>query len=85
LIADQDIVFARFIELQGEERIVEAVAFEGVDPTSAVTMTLTVTMKPVTGGTKVTFLAEHVPEGGREKGCVADMESVLKKLSNLLE
>ena len=42
-------------------------------------------MKPVAGGTKVTFLAVDVPSGISEGDHVAGMESALKKLANLLE
>ncbi len=83
--ADADIVLARFVELEAEERIVEAINFESTEPTLGGTMRLTTTMKPVTGGTKVTFLAEEVPSGINEEDHVAGMESALKNLANLLE
>ncbi|MDF0490162.1 SRPBCC domain-containing protein [Sphingomonas sp. H39-1-10] len=83
--ADTNIVVARFVELEAEERIVEAISFESAEPAFGGTMRLTTTMKPVTGGTKVTFLAEEVPPGINDSDHVAGMESVLKNLANLLE
>ncbi|WP_165324933.1 SRPBCC domain-containing protein [Rhizorhabdus phycosphaerae] len=80
-----DIVEARFVELFPDEKIVESARFESDDPRFAGTMTLTTMMKPVTGGTKVTFLAENVPSGISEADHVMGMESALKSLANLLE
>jgi uncharacterized protein YndB with AHSA1/START domain len=80
-----DIVEASFVELLPDEKIVETVRFESDDPRFAGTMTVTTMLKPVTGGTKVTSLAENVPPGIRETDHVAGMESTLKNLANLLE
>ncbi|WP_019831841.1 SRPBCC domain-containing protein [Sphingomonas sp. PR090111-T3T-6A] len=82
---DSDIVLARFEALDAEERIIETIVFESSDPAFSGTMRLTTTLKPVTGGTKVTFLAEDVPAGISEADHVAGMESALKNLANLLE
>lgn len=82
---DCDIVLARFEALDAEERIVEAIRFESTHPSFGGTMLLTTTMKPVNGGTKVTFLAEEVPAGIGAADHVVGMESALKNLANLLE
>ncbi|MDF0490072.1 SRPBCC domain-containing protein [Sphingomonas sp. H39-1-10] len=81
----RDVVHARFLEIYPEERIVEAITFETDYPAFSGTMTLTTTMRPVTGGTKVTFLAENVPEGIAQEDHLKGMESTLKNLANLLE
>lgn len=83
--ANSDVVQARFVEIEPDERIVEAIDFESNDPDFAGTMTFTSTMRPVTGGTKVTFLAENVPAGVTEEDHRKGMESALKNLANLLE
>ena len=80
-----DIVEASFVELFPDEKIVETAQFESDDPRFTGTMTLTTTMKPVAGGTKVTFVAENVPSGISEADHVMGMESTLKSLANLLE
>jgi uncharacterized protein YndB with AHSA1/START domain len=80
-----DIVEASFVELFPDERIIETAKFESDDPRFAGPMTLTTNLKPVAGGTKVTFLAENVPSGISEADHVTGMESTLKSLANLLE
>ena len=83
--ADSDTILARFLEIDADQQIVEAIAFDSDDPAFAGTMTLTTTMKPVQGGTKVTFLAENVPMGISADDHRKGMESSLKNLANLLE
>ncbi|PJG47129.1 ATPase [Sphingobium sp. LB126] len=83
--AERDVVLSRFIEIYPEERIVESISFETKDPAFSGTMTLTTTMRPVTGGTKVTFLAENVPVGIAEADHLKGMDSTLRNLANLLE
>jgi uncharacterized protein YndB with AHSA1/START domain len=83
--ADADICEGRFIELLPDAKIIEAVRFESEDPAFAGTMTVTTTLTPVTGGTKVSFCAENVPAGISEAEHRAGMESTLKNLANLLE
>jgi uncharacterized protein YndB with AHSA1/START domain len=80
-----DVVNVRFVELDPETRIVEAITFESDDPAFTGTMTLTTTMATVNGGTKVSFMAENVPHGISEEDHRKGMESSLKKLANLLE
>jgi uncharacterized protein YndB with AHSA1/START domain len=82
---DADIFEGRFIELLPDAQIVEAVSFETADPAFAGTMTVTTTLTPVAGGTKVAFRAENVPAGISEADHRAGMESTLKNLANLLE
>ena len=83
--ADSDIVEARFVELLPDEQIVEAVQFDSEDSRFAGTMTITTTLKPVAGGTKITFTADDVPSGIAEDDHRAGMQSALKNLANLLE
>lgn len=83
--ADRDVAHARFQEIEPDERIVEAISFESSDPDFAGTMTLTMTLRPVTGGTKVSFVAGNVPPGIKLEDHRKGMESSLKNLANLLE
>ena len=83
--ADRDIVRGSFVELLPDERIVETVMFEGNDPRFAGEMTITTTLSPVTGGTKVSFLAENVPPGISEADHKVGMNATLKNLADLLE
>jgi uncharacterized protein YndB with AHSA1/START domain len=80
-----DIFQGTFVELIPDEKIVEAVEFESEDPKYQGTMTITTTLVPVQGGTKVSFLAENVPPGISEADHKAGMDSTLKKLANFLE
>ena len=83
--ADSDVIEARFVELVPDEMIVEAVRFEGDDPRFTGAMTITTTLVAVNGGTKVTFVADHVPAGISAADHKTGMESALKNLANLLE
>ena len=82
---DADIFTGRFIELVPDEKIVEAVQFESADPAFAGTMTITTLLSAVRNGTKVTFVAEHVPPGISAADHKLGMDSSLKNLANLLE
>src|SRR5687768_13908775 len=59
----EDMVQARFVELERPRRIVEAVTFVTDDPELAGEMTMTVTLEAGPGGTEVTLLFEHLPPG----------------------
>ncbi len=83
--AATDVVNVRFVELDPESRIVEAIAFESDDPVFGGSMTLTTTLTVVNGGTKVSFVAENVPPGINEEDHRRGMESSLKNLASLLE
>jgi len=74
-----------FIELVAEDRIVEDVDFESADSAFAGTMRLTTSMTPVTGGTKVTIVADNVPPGIDEDDHREGMNATLKQLANFLE
>ncbi|MBZ9648124.1 SRPBCC family protein [Sphingobium sp. 3R8] len=82
---DADVFTGRFIELVPDEKIVEAVQFESADPAFAGTMTITTLLSAVRDGTKVTFVAEHVPPGISAADHTLGMDSSLKNLANLLE
>ena len=83
--ADSDVIKGRFDELLPDERVVEAVVFQSDDPRFAGEMTITTTLSPVTGGTKVSFVAENVPPGISEADHKAGMAASLKNLADLVE
>lgn len=83
--ADSDLIRGRFVDLVPDERLVEAVEFEDTAPAFAGMMTITTTLLPVTGGTKVMFVAANVPPGITAADHKAGMASTLKNLANLLE
>lgn len=82
---DADRFEGRFVELLPDEKIVETVEFESDDPAFAGTMTITTTLSTVTGGTKVTFLAENTPAGISAADHKAGMDSTLKNLATFIE
>jgi uncharacterized protein YndB with AHSA1/START domain len=63
----------RFAKLVPSEKIVWATQFDSADPAFAGEMTITTTLAPEGGGTRVTMLCENVPPGiwleDNEAGC----------------
>ena len=76
-----DVFQGRFLELTPDRRIVELIEFESGDPAFAGAMTVTTTLVPVPGGTKVTFLCENVPVGIQPGDHYKGMMSTLKNLA----
>ena len=83
--AHEDVFEGRFVELKPNEQIVEAVDFESDDPAFSGTMTMTTLLKAVPGGTKVTFIAEDVPEGIKPHEHYEGMTSSLHNLAKYTE
>lgn len=82
---DADVVKARFLELEPNARVVEAVDFESDDPAFAGTMTMTWTLTPTAGGTEVAVMAEDVPDGISAEDHRAGMRSSLVNLAAFVE
>jgi uncharacterized protein YndB with AHSA1/START domain len=61
--ADSDVVDVRFAALAPPTRLVQEVDFTSEDPSFAGTMTMTWSMTPVPGGSKVTIRCDDVPPG----------------------
>lgn len=78
--ADADVVAGRFVELVPGERVVQEVAFASDDPAFAGTMTMTWTLTPVAGGTRVWIRCENVPPGIRKEDHDAGLASSLAHL-----
>jgi uncharacterized protein YndB with AHSA1/START domain len=83
--ADSDVVEARFVELEPDVRVVQAVQFESGDPAYAGTMTMTWALEPVDPGTtRVEFRAEEAPPGISAEDHEAGLASSLENLANYL-
>jgi uncharacterized protein YndB with AHSA1/START domain len=80
-----DVVEARFVEVVDGARVVQAVDFASDDPAFAGTMTMTWAVEPVEGGTRVTIVAEDVPEGITAADHAAGMAASLAGLAAHLE
>lgn len=80
-----DVVRGRFLQLVPDERVVELVEFESDDPAFDGTMTITTTLAPVSGGTRVTVLCENVPPGIKHSDHEAGMTSTLANLADFTE
>jgi hypothetical protein len=61
------------------------VVFESGDPSFAGEMTITTTLVPVSGGTKVIFTAKNVPAGIRPEDHYKGMMSTLENLADFTQ
>ncbi|MEO3757754.1 SRPBCC family protein [Mycobacterium sp. B14F4] len=82
--ADTDVVEARFVEIEPDDRVVQAVDFASKDPSFGGTMTMTWTVSRVDGGTRVEFRADDVPPGVSAKDHEDGMNSSLQNLAAYL-
>ena len=83
--ADSDIVEARFVDIVPRERVVQAVDFVSDDPAYAGTMVMTWEVTAVDAGTRVSIVAEDVPDGISAEDHAAELYSSLTKLAAYLE
>ena len=83
--ADSDIVEARFVDIVPGERVVQAVDFVSDDPAYAGTMIMTWEVTAADAGTRVTIVAEDVPDGISAEDHAAGLDSSLTKLAAYLE
>jgi uncharacterized protein YndB with AHSA1/START domain len=81
----EDRFTAWFVELTPPTRIVQAIAFDSVDPAFSREMTMVVTLEDKEGGTEVTVVFEHIPSGIRPEDNEAGCRSSLEKLARYLE
>jgi uncharacterized protein YndB with AHSA1/START domain len=79
--ADSDIVEARFVDIVPGERVVQAVDFVSDDPAYAGTMIMTWQVSAADGGTRVTIVAEDVPDGISAEDHAAGLASSLTQLA----
>jgi uncharacterized protein YndB with AHSA1/START domain len=83
--ADSDIVEARFVDIIPGERVVQAVDFVSDDPAYAGTMIMTWEVTVASAGTRVTIVAEDVPDGISAVDHAAGLDSSLAKLAAYVE
>ena len=83
--ADSDVVEARFVDIVPGERVVLAVGFVSDDPAYAGTMIMNWEVTAVDVGTRVSVVAEDVPDGISAEDHAAGLASSLAKLAAYLE
>lgn len=83
--ADTDVVEARFVDIEPDVRVVQAVDFVSDDPAFAGTMTMTWELSAAEGGTRVEFRAEDVPVGISAEDHAAGLASSLANLAGYVE
>ena len=79
-----DVVEARIVDIVRDRRIVNAIDFESDDPAFHGTMTMTWTLAPVGGGTRVEVIATNVPAGVSPEDHSAGLSSSLANLADWL-
>jgi uncharacterized protein YndB with AHSA1/START domain len=79
--ADSDIVEARFVDIVPGERVVQAVDFVSDDPAYAGTMIMTWQVSAADAGTRVSIIAEDVPDGISAEDHAAGLASSLTQLA----
>ena len=83
--ADSDVVEARFVDIVPGERVVHAVDFVSDDPAYAGTMIMNWEVSAVDAGTRVSIIAEDVPDGISAEDHAAGLASSLVQLAAYLE
>jgi uncharacterized protein YndB with AHSA1/START domain len=83
--ADSDIVEARIVDIVPGERVVHAVDFVSDDPAYAGTMIMNWEVSAVDAGTRVSIIAEDVPDGISAQDHAAGLASSLVQLAAYLE
>lgn len=83
--ADSDVVEGRFVEIEPDQRVVQAGDFTSDDPSFGGTMTMTWTVTRVDGGTRVDLRADNVPPGISAKDHQDGMNSSLANLAAYLD
>ncbi len=82
--ADSDVVDVRFVDIEPNTRVVQAVDFVSDDPAFAGTMTMTWAVRSVGAATLVEFTADDVPDGISAEDHAAGMASSLEHLATYL-
>jgi len=82
---DSDIVEARVVDIVPGERVVHAVDFVSDDPAYAGTMIMNWEVSAVDAGTRVSIVAEDVPDGISAEDHAAGLASSLVNLAAYVE
>jgi uncharacterized protein YndB with AHSA1/START domain len=83
--SDSDVADVRFVEIQPDTRLVQAVDFVSDDPSFVGTMTLTWDLRPAGEATLVEIRAENVPVGISPEDHAVGMASSLSNLAAFVE
>ena len=83
--ADSDVVEARFVELEPNSRVAQAVDFVSDDPAYAGTMVMVWEVSEIEEGSLVEFRAEDVPDGISADDHAAGLASSLANLAAYVE
>ncbi len=83
--AHTDTYHGHFAELVPDQRVVEVLEFETLDPALAGTMTITTTLADTDGGTTVTVVHEGVPDAVSPADNELGTRVALAKLARLVE
>lgn len=81
----EDVVEARFLAVDTDRRVVQAVDFVSDDPALAGTMTMTWSVSPTADGALVEIQADDVPDGISPEDHGDDMASSLANLARFLK
>lgn len=84
-IAAEDTYHGHFMQLVPDERVVEVLEFETVDPALRGTMTMTTTLTDADGGTDVLVVHEGVPDAVPVADNELGMRMALTNLAELVE
>lgn len=82
---DTDVVEVRIVDLVPGQHVRQAVDFESDDPAFAGTMEMTWAVEPLATGTRVTIVADHVPDGIAADDHAEGLESSLANLAAHLD
>lgn len=82
---DSDVIDVRFLDITTEDRVVQAVDFDADAPEFAGTMTVTWSVRPDAGCTRVEVIADGVPDGISPEDHAKGLASSLENLADYTE
>lgn len=83
--AKEDSYTSRFIKLQPNKKIIEAIRFNSSDPDFAGEMIMEVTFEPLGKATRVMLVFKNIPKGINPKDNEKGTELSLQKLAKYVE
>lgn len=81
----EDKFYAKFVELQPHEKIVESIQFDSQDAAFSGEMMMEIKLEPIKIGTRVTFVFKNIPKGIDPKDNEAGTKSTLEKIAKYVE
>lgn len=83
--ANEDVSEGTFVKIVPNQRLVQRIVFDSIDPTFAGDMLMTWTLEPINAGTRVTVTAENVPVGISPEDHEVGLNSTLENLKRFIE